>query len=62
MHHLFSKVFNTGTWFSTFFYFVSEYFNADFIFKSIMAMLSFTLLILQITNQWYIRKERRNKK
>ena len=62
MHHLLSKAFNTGTWFSTFFYFVSEYMNADFVFKSIMAMLSLTLLILQIGNQWHIRKERRSKK
>lgn len=61
MHHLFAKAFNTGTWFSTLFYFVSEYFNADFVFKSIMAMLSLTLLVLQITNQWHIRRERRKK-
>lgn len=61
MHHLLSKAFNTGTWFSTIFYFISEYVDADIIFKTIMAMLSFTLLVLQITNQWYIRKERLNK-
>jgi len=58
MNHILSKFFNTGTWFSTVFYFISEYVNADIVFKSIMAMLSFTLLVLQITNQWYIRKER----
>lgn len=62
MHHFLSKAFNTGTWFSTLFYFISEYMNADFVFKSIMAMLSLTLLILQIGNQWHIRKERRKKK
>lgn len=62
MNHLLTKAFNTGTWFSTFLYFLNEYFDADFVFKSIMAMLSFTLLVLQITNQWCIRKERRNKK
>jgi len=61
MNHTLSQMFNTGTWFSTGLYFISEYFNADVIFKSIMAMLSLTLLILQITNQWYIRKERRSK-
>lgn len=61
MHHLLSKAFNTGTWFSTIFYFISEYVDADIIFKSIMAMLSFTLLVLQIGNQWNIRKERLNK-
>lgn len=61
MHHILSKAFNTGTWFSTLFYFISEYCDADFIFKAIMAMLSFTLLVLQITNQWHIRKERINK-
>ena len=62
MNHTFSQFFNTGTWFSTALYFISEYFNADIVFKSIMAMLSLTLLVLQITNQWYIRKERRDKK
>lgn len=61
MNHLLSKAFNTGTWFSTLFYFVSEYMNADFVFKSIMAMLSLTLLILQIGNQWNIRQERKKK-
>jgi len=61
MNHILSKFFNTGTWFSTFFYFISDYFNADKIFTSIMAMLSFTLLVLQIGNQWNIRKERLNK-
>lgn len=61
MNHTFSQFFNTGTWFSTALYFISEYFDADVIFKSIMAMLSFTLLVLQIANQWYIRKERRAK-
>lgn len=58
MHHALYKAFNAGTWFSTFFYFVSEYCDYDFIFKSIMAMLSFTLLVLQIGNQWHVRKER----
>lgn len=61
MNHTLSQMFNTGTWFSTVLYFISEYFNADVILKYIMAMLSLTLLILQITNQWYIRKERRSK-
>lgn len=61
MHHLLSKAFNTGTWFSTLFYFVSEYVDANVVFKSMMAMLSFALLILQIGNQWHIRKERKNK-
>ena len=61
MHHILSKAFNTGTWFSTLLYFINEYLDADIVFKSIMAMLSFTLLILQITNQWFIRKERKIK-
>lgn len=63
MNHILSKVFNTGTWFSTVIFFMNEYFNfdVDIVFKSIMAMLSFTLLVLQITNQWHIRKERRIK-
>lgn len=63
MNHILSKVFNTGTWFSTFIFFMNEYFNfdVDIVFKSIMAMLSFTLLVLQITNQWHIRKERKIK-
>lgn len=58
MNHFLSKAFNTGTWFSTFIFFINDYFDADIVFKAIMAMLSFTLLVLQITNQWYIRKER----
>lgn len=62
MHHLLSKAFSTGTWFSSAVYFISEYLDADIVFKAIMAMLSFTLLVLQVTNQWYIRKERKNKK
>jgi len=61
MNHILSRYFITGTWFSTIFYFVSEYIDADVVFKSIMAMLSFTLLVLQIGNQWNIRKERLNK-
>jgi len=61
MHHALEKAFNTGTWFSTFLYFFNEYFDADLVFKSIISMLSLTLLVLQITNQWYIRKERRIK-
>jgi hypothetical protein len=61
MHHALEKAFNTGTWFSTFLYFLYEYFDADIVFKSIISMLSLTLLVLQITNQWYIRKERRAK-
>lgn len=59
MHHFLDKAFNTGTWFSAIGYFISEYFDADFVFKSIMAMLSLTLLILQIGNQWHIRQERK---
>lgn len=61
MHHALEKAFNTGTWFSTLLYFLNEYFDADIVFKSIISMLSLTLLVLQITNQWYIRKERRAK-
>jgi len=61
MNHLLSKAFNTGTWFSTILFFINDYINADAVFKSIMAMLSLTLLILQITNQWQIRKERLSK-
>lgn len=62
MHHILSKAFNTGTWFSTIVYFISEQLNADIVFKSMMAMLSLTLLVLQIGNQWHIRQERRKKK
>ena len=61
MNHILSRAFNTGTWFSTLLYFINEYFDVDIVFKSMMAMLSFTLLVLQITNQWYIRKERKEK-
>lgn len=63
MNHILSKAFNTGTWFSTIMFFVNEYFkfDIDIVFKSIMAMLSFTLLVLQLNNQWHIRKERRIK-
>lgn len=61
MNHLSRFALNTGTWFSTIIYFINEYFDADLVFKSIISMLSFTLLVLQITNQWYIRKERRIK-
>jgi len=61
MNHLLSKAFNTGTWFSTILFFINDYINADAVFKSIMAMLSLTLLILQIANQWQIRKERLSK-
>lgn len=62
MDHILSRYFITGTWFSTLFYFISEYLDADIMFKSIMAMLSLTLLVLQISNQWNIRKERIAKK
>ncbi len=61
MHHLLSKAFNTGTWFSTIMFFINDYINADAVFKSIMAMLSLTLLVLQIGNQWQIRRERLSK-
>lgn len=61
MHHLLSKAFNTGTWFSAIMFFVNDYINADAVFKSIMAMLSLTLLVLQIGNQWQIRRERLSK-
>lgn len=63
MNHFASKIFNTGTWFSTIVFFLDEFFkfDVDVVFKSIMAMLSFTLLVLQITNQWHIRRERRIK-
>lgn len=63
MNHILSKAFSTGTWFSTIIFFLDEFFkfDVDVVFKSIMAMLSFTLLVLQITNQWHIRRERRIK-
>ncbi len=62
MHHLLSKAFNTGTWFSTFLYFFSEYVvDADAVYKSIIALLSLVLLVLQLTNQWNIRKDRKEK-
>lgn len=61
MNYWLSKAFNTGTWFSTFLFFINEYFNADIVYKSMIAILSFILLILQITNQWHIRRERRIK-
>lgn len=62
MHHLLSKAFNTGTWFSTFLFFISEYVvDADVIYKSIIAILSLVLLVLQLTNQWNIRKDRKEK-
>lgn len=61
MHHLLSKAFNTGTWFSTFMFFISEYVDADAVYKSIIALLSLVLLVLQLTNQWNIRKDRKEK-
>lgn len=62
MHHLLSKAFNTGTWFSTFLFFLSEYVDANMIYKSIIAVLSLVLLVLQLTNQWNIRQDRKEKK
>lgn len=62
MHHLLSKAFNTGTWFSTFLFFISEYVvDADAVYKSIIAILSLVLLVLQLSNQWNIRKDRKEK-
>lgn len=63
MHHLLSKAFNTGTWFSTFLFFISEYVvDADIVYKSIIAILSLVLLVLQLNNQWNIRQDRKEKK
>lgn len=62
MNHILSKAFTTGTWFSTIVFWINEYFDGDVVFKSIMAMLSFTLLVLQIGNQISIWKERKKKK
>lgn len=62
MHHILSKAFNTGTWFSTFLFFTSEYVDANMIYKSIIAVLSLVLLVLQLTNQWNIRQDRKEKK
>lgn len=63
MHHLLSKAFSTGTWFSTFLFFFSEYVvDADAVYKSIIAVLSLVLLVLQLTNQWNIRQDRKEKK
>lgn len=62
MHHTLAKAFSTGTWFSTLIFWITEYFDGDVVFKSMMAMLSFTLLVLQIGNQISIWKERKNKK
>lgn len=62
MHHLLSKAFNTGTWFSTLLFFISEYVDANMVYKSIIAILSLVLLVLQLTNQWNIRQDRKEKK
>lgn len=61
MHHIASRIFATGTWFTTFLYFVRDYLNADFIFSSIISMSSLTLLLLQIYNQYQIYKKNKNK-
>jgi len=62
MHYLLSKTLNIGTWFSTSLFFISEYVDANMIYKSIIAILSLVLLVLQLTNQWNIRQDRKEKK
>lgn len=59
MNHLAEKFFNTGTWFTTGMVFANEFLTVDFAFKVVISVMSFTLLLLQIGNQWAIRKKRR---
>lgn len=62
MHYLLSKTLNIGTWFSTSLFFISEYVDANIVYKSIIAILSLVLLVLQLSNQWNIRQDRKQKK
>jgi hypothetical protein len=50
---------NVGTWFTTGMVFANSFFTVDVAFKIIISGLSFVLLILQIGNQWAIRKKRK---
>lgn len=64
MHHIAQRIFSIGTWFSAFLYFIDKYIfpNADTIYTSIISIGTLVLLVLQISNQLHIWKERRNKK
>jgi len=62
MHHIADKLFSAGTWFATILYFIKEYFHASTVFSSMISMMTFILLVLQIANQWNIWREKRRVK
>lgn len=63
MHYLLSKSLNIGTWFFSGMFFITEYaIDVDVVYKSIIAIMSFFLLVLQLSNQWNIRQDRKEKK
>ena len=59
MSYVTTKLMNVGTWFTTGMVFANSFFTVDVAFKIIISGLSFVLLILQIGNQWAIRKKRK---